>query len=110
MADVMEFPKTIQEFIEGYSFKDSDEVYTNGVELIPVFRVEQALEHYLPEVRAKARAETIDEFVKTLDEKTEEMFEPDGGGLRDMSHYNNALCDVHEIVKEIAQQLKEGGK
>ena len=51
MADKMEFPSTIEEFIKGYSFKDSDEVYTNGAELIPVFRVEQAFEHYEKEIR-----------------------------------------------------------
>lgn len=60
MADKMEFPSTIEEFIKGYSFKDSDEVYTNGAELIPVFRVEQAFEHYEKEIRKKA----IDEFAE----------------------------------------------
>lgn len=46
MPDCMEFPKTPEEFIKSCSFKDSKEVYTNGSELIPVFRVEQMLEHY----------------------------------------------------------------
>ena len=31
-----------------YSFEDRDEAYTNGSELIQVFRVIQALEHYAP--------------------------------------------------------------
>ena len=47
MADGMHFPDTIQEFIKNYSFKDAEEVYTNGSELIPVFRVMQAIEHYM---------------------------------------------------------------
>lgn len=64
MADRMEFPKTMKEFIEGYSFKDSDEVYTNGSELVPVFRVEQALEHYEQEIRNKA----IDDVLEKLSE------------------------------------------
>ena len=40
----MAFPKTIKEFIDDYSFKDKEEIYTNGSHLIQTFRVEQALE------------------------------------------------------------------
>lgn len=44
-GDIIEFPKTFDEFAEDYGFTDKDEVYTNGSELIPVFRVKQWLEH-----------------------------------------------------------------
>lgn len=50
MSECMEFPKNILDFISEYSFKDQDEVYTNGSELIQVFRIIQALEHYAPEL------------------------------------------------------------
>lgn len=50
MADCMNFPKTIIEFLHDYSFKDKEEIYTNGSELIQVFRVIQALEYYAPEL------------------------------------------------------------
>ena len=50
MADCMEFPKTILDFFKEYSFKDEEEIYTNGSELIQVFRVIQALEYYAPEL------------------------------------------------------------
>lgn len=43
--EVMNFPKTFKEFEEYYGFTDTEEVYTNGSRLIPVFRVEQWLEH-----------------------------------------------------------------
>lgn len=46
MADSMMFPREWEKFIEDYSFTDSEEVYTNGSELVPVFRVEQMVEHY----------------------------------------------------------------
>lgn len=42
----MGFPKTVDEFLKQYSFKDKKELYTNGSDLIPVFRVEQMLNHY----------------------------------------------------------------
>lgn len=45
-GDVMEFPRTPEEFCRQYGFFDKDEVYTNGSLLIPVFRVEQMVEHY----------------------------------------------------------------
>ena len=51
--ETMDFPATPAEFIEQYSFKDKKEVYTNGAELISVFRVEQLLEHYRPKTRFK---------------------------------------------------------
>lgn len=46
MSDVMSFPKTIDDFLRLYSFKDKEEAYTNGSYLIPLFRVEQGLNHY----------------------------------------------------------------
>lgn len=46
MSDCMMFPKDWEKFIEDYSFEDKEEVYTNGSMLIPVFRVEQMIEHY----------------------------------------------------------------
>ena len=92
MADRMEFPKTMKEFIEGYSFKDSDEVYTNGSELVPVFRVEQALEHYEQESRNKA----IDEFVEAICNKAYKK--------------NDFITMRIGYLKELAEQMKEGGK
>lgn len=54
MDSMMEFPKTPLEFVESYKFKDSDEIYTNGSELIQVFRVKQMLEHYYEPLKEKA--------------------------------------------------------
>lgn len=40
----MEFPETFESFAKEYGFKDNKEVYTNGADLIPIFRVKQWLE------------------------------------------------------------------
>ena len=40
----MEFPETFERFAKEYGFKDNKEVYTNGADLIPIFRVKQWLE------------------------------------------------------------------
>ena len=41
MADMMEFPKTLDEFMEQYKIVDTEQVYTNGTELVPIFRIKQ---------------------------------------------------------------------
>lgn len=45
MNEQMKFPETFEEFAKEYGFKDNKEVYTNGSDLIPIFRVKQWLEH-----------------------------------------------------------------
>lgn len=45
MGEQMQFPNTIDEFIKQYSFIDKQQIYTNGSELIPVFRIKQWEEH-----------------------------------------------------------------
>lgn len=45
MADMMMFPKTVDEFMEKYKIIDTEEVYTNGAELVPIFRMKQWFEH-----------------------------------------------------------------
>lgn len=46
MTEQMDFLDNFLDFIRKYSFKDEKEIYTNGADLIPVFRVEQAWDHY----------------------------------------------------------------
>lgn len=44
-SDMMTFPATVEEFMEQYKIIDSDHVYTNGTELVPIFRMKQWFEH-----------------------------------------------------------------
>lgn len=60
MNDQMTFPKTFDEFAETYSFKDKEELYTNGSNLIPVFRVKQWLEHEAEKDVRTVKPERID--------------------------------------------------
>jgi len=46
MAECMTFPEKWEDFIHSFSFTDTDEVYTNGAELISVLRIGQCIEHY----------------------------------------------------------------
>lgn len=41
----MEFPDTVEEFMEQYKIVDTESVYTNGAELVPIFRMMQWFDH-----------------------------------------------------------------
>lgn len=53
MGEQMEFPETFEQFAKVYGLKDDKEVYTNGVDLIPIFRVKQWLEHLETETESE---------------------------------------------------------
>jgi hypothetical protein len=41
----MRFPDTVEEFMEQYKMTDTKQVYSNGTEYVPIFRMEQWFEH-----------------------------------------------------------------
>ena len=45
MNDCMTFPDTVEEFMEQYKVVDTEHIYTNGSELVPIFRMKQWFEH-----------------------------------------------------------------
>lgn len=45
MADMMTFPDTVEEFMEQYKITDTEHIYTNGTELVPIFRMKQWFDH-----------------------------------------------------------------
>ena len=45
MNDCMTFPDTVEEFMEQYKIIDTEQVYTNGTEFVPIFRMKQWFEH-----------------------------------------------------------------
>lgn len=95
MGDAMTFPETFEEFAKSYKIVDSKQVYTNGTELIPIFRVKQWLEHkdtnivfvgsrgcgktllqmnQIESTIKKIQAEAIKEFAERLKEKKRTEF------------------------------------
>ena len=56
----MAFPETFDEFAEIFGFVDSKEYYTNGSELIQVFRVKQWLEN--ENLRQQAEIERLQKY------------------------------------------------
>lgn len=44
-GDSMTFPDSVEEFMEEYKIVDTDHVYTNGMEFVPIFRMRQWFDH-----------------------------------------------------------------
>ena len=71
MSDMMFFPASWEDFLREYSFKDKEEIYTNGADLISVFRVRQMMEHYHHDwISVKDRLPEPSEKVLTYGVKT----------------------------------------
>ena len=45
MNNMMQFPDTVEEFMEKNKIVDTEQVYTNGSELVPIFRMKQWFDH-----------------------------------------------------------------
>lgn len=45
MSDMMTFPATVEEFMEQYKMTDTEHVYSNGTEYVPIYRMKQWFEH-----------------------------------------------------------------
>ena len=97
MNEQMEFPETFEQFVKEYGFKDNKEVYTNGSDLIPIFRVKQWLEHQMTAdeyrqrmIQAFCNAD-CDELIAICILPTEKEFEHLEWLLK--NHYKKEPCE-----------------
>lgn len=69
MSDMMTFPATVEEFMAQYKIVDSEKVYTNGADLIPIFRMMQWFEHVsaTDTISRQAAIDAIISFFKLTD-------------------------------------------
>lgn len=58
MGDMMTFPDTVEEFMEQYKIVDTEKIYSNGIELVPIFRMKQWFEH------EKVQAEALHDLIE----------------------------------------------
>lgn len=113
MADCMTFPKTFDEFAERYKIVDKKEVYTNGTELIPIFRVEQWIEHLEDErdrykryyfnheydkMEANIRADTV----RKMQERLDKHF------CHDPAFLGVEQRLIMDVIDQIAKEMVEG--
>ena len=69
IKEEMCFPETWEEFRKQYRIVDTEEVYTNGVEMIPTFRVEQWLDHISVNCSQNKMEQVAKMFSKKLNEE-----------------------------------------
>lgn len=98
MSEKMEFPNTFEEFVNKHSFVDSDEVYTNGCELIQTFRVMQGYEHFVKQIRADAIDEALYEYAFWLFTNYS-----GGGAVGGSVAHDNAVKSIEEF-----KQMQKG--
>lgn len=60
MGDCMNFPDTVDEYMEQYKMTDTKQVYSNGIEYVPIFRMEQWFEH---EKAQQSRGDTTSDLI-----------------------------------------------
>lgn len=79
--EMMEFPQTVEEFMEEYKIVDSEEVYSNGMEMVPIFRMKQWFEHQMSVEQYRQRMieafhnADCDELIAIVALPTEKEFE-----------------------------------
>lgn len=64
--EMQDMEKDFMSFINSHSFKDKKELYTNGAELVPVFRVQQAYDYYFLKLE-KALDKAVGEIQKMIE-------------------------------------------
>lgn len=85
MSDMQKFDDNIIKNLHMFSFKDDEQVYTNGVELVPLYRVVQILEHFKVQ-------ELVD---KATPKKPKVVPEPYDNGITDDIRYIDLnYCDT----------------
>lgn len=72
MADMMLFPDTYEEFEKQYMMIDKEQIYSNGIEYIPCFRVRQWMEHI--EAKKKHEANKMAQVASFFGKKIGEEF------------------------------------
>ena len=103
----MQFPNTLDEFIEQYSFIDKEEIYTNGSELIPTFRIKQWEEH-----KQQERNKYKELYEKEI-EKSKKFKEYLNGCIKELNNQSmNSLKNVInggiiEITKTILEKYED---
>jgi hypothetical protein len=106
MADKMTFPATFKEFAERYKIVDKEEVYTNGAELIPIFRVEQWLDN-----ENNSAKKIFEEIEKLLKENQFTLLPPYRSEITDWKTVFRLklASDIAKLKKKYTKSEKDNG-
>ena len=68
MGNMMVFPATVEEFMEQYKVTDTEQVYTNGIEFVPIFRMKQWFEHLQAVKYTKSNTNNLQSMIPLADD------------------------------------------
>ena len=92
----MQFPKTVEEFMEQYKIVDTEQIYTNGAELIPIFRMKQWFEHI--EALQPKRPLEIQDILDYLDTILHPIISPE---------YWNVYSELYDMISTLLSAQTE---
>ena len=90
MSDCMHFPDTVEEFMEQYKMTDTKQVYSNGIEYVPIFRMKQWFEH--EKAQLLMQGTTKDATSDTIQSEPHEGHWIEGKIYRDVIECNCSEC------------------
>lgn len=103
MGETMNYPENPIDFIKQYSFSDKQQIYTNGSELISVFRVGQMIEHYMSDLTPQQ----IKDMQFCLREKSRECAELRRELQKLKNKKNDGWIPVEERLPEASRKIEE---
>ena len=105
-ADAMDMHQTWQEFIAFHSIRDSDEVYSNGIEFVPVWRVEQMMAHYHDPL--KAENAKLRELVRLMVERDDMLLCGHGCTPSTCKAYDSDVCErIGHLSNELGIEMDD---
>lgn len=106
MSDIMMFPDTVEEFMEQYKITDTEQIYTNGTELVPIFRMKQWFEH-LPSAEPEPLTDKEQRiFLAAMGREEKVCKQVDDECRYCREPYEDSLVRVcHEIIRKVKGAL-----
>ena len=98
----MNYPDSPMDFIKQYSFSDKQRVYTNGAELISVFRIGQMIEHYMSDLTPQQ----IKDMQFCLKEKSQEVVRLRREIQKLKNKENDGWISVEQELPPLGQRLQ----
>lgn len=90
--------KSLEDFMESYKMVDVEQIYSNGTEFVPIFRVKQWLK-YNNINNLQSKIDKINQYIKEAKESDSCTVLP-SGKISDVGYCIDALEDIEDILKE----------
>lgn len=104
---MMFFPETVEEFMEQNKIVDTEQIYTNGVELVPIFRMKQWFISHPCEDGQGDRMIDKEDAIAIVKVVLSHHFHPDYNEELKSEVFSAWDWELLEISKEICKRIRE---